>query len=80
MFTDQKRAFFVQKVQFFSRVGLGACDIARIATKLPVIIQPGIRDSADDGDDDDNDCGGKHRTGCGANLGVTKNISLISTP
>ena len=41
VFTDQKRAFFVQKVQFFSRVGLGACDIARIATKLPVIIQPG---------------------------------------
>ena len=34
-------SFFVQKVQFFSRVGLGACDIARIATKLPVIIQPG---------------------------------------
>ena len=40
VFTDQKRAFFVQKVQFFSRVGLGACDFAGIAIKLPVIIQP----------------------------------------
>ena len=42
VFSDQKMYFFfVQKVQFLSQVGLGACDIAQFATKLPVIVQLG---------------------------------------